>query len=455
MADSQRSFFRRRRLQFSLLSVFVLMTVCAALTWYWFQWPYAVKSRVADSFATSPALGSQTWGREEKYVRRLWGGGTRKQGPRRVYDSTGTLRIVENYRNGQKSGEAIKYYASGAKEGVESYVSGKRQGPWRRWSEKGELIFEGFYDRGLPHGRFEYRYGDEEPGAVAFYEHGVPSGKWSWFPAVSGGAADSDGKARQATITGQWRDGSPDGRWEWRDVEGGLYIAADYKAGRPTFAETGGLNPRMLAGLVEEARKTPTILLKAFEVGDLEIREQSLMDFVMHAHEALKFPLFVNLRRIEATGISVDSITFQEKQAPFVVALCNMLAPLGLGCDYRYAALEIDTLESIAHWRDETGVLELSPPRGSRLEREWNRITAIDMVEMPLKDVLAYLQQLHSIPIQLDLTSRPGHRDPITPDVPVTKTLSGISLKNVLGIMLSDLECKVSVQGNGLVIEPQ
>src|SRR5205809_1134967 len=63
------------RLQFSLASVFVVMTLCAVGTWYWYQRPFAVETKTGgfDPFA-SPGTPGVPWSRREvEYVRRVWG----------------------------------------------------------------------------------------------------------------------------------------------------------------------------------------------------------------------------------------------------------------------------------------------------------------------------------------------------------------------------------------------
>src|SRR5688572_24394081 len=117
---SRRAGPRRWRLQFSLASIFILTTLSAIGTWFWYHWPYAVENKEYDSggrdpFAppgTPPAAPSLIR-REVEYVRRVWGGKTVRHGSRHVYDANDNLRASEHYRNGQPDGEFITYGSTG------------------------------------------------------------------------------------------------------------------------------------------------------------------------------------------------------------------------------------------------------------------------------------------------------------------------------------------------------
>ena len=86
------------RLQFSLASVFVLMTLSAIGVWFWYQRPYEVENK---ELASAPAILLRLRDtppgfpapvrREVETVRRVWGGKTVRHGPRRIYDGTGKL----------------------------------------------------------------------------------------------------------------------------------------------------------------------------------------------------------------------------------------------------------------------------------------------------------------------------------------------------------------------------
>jgi hypothetical protein len=82
-----------------------------------------------------------------------------------------------------------------------------------------------------------------------------------------------------------------------------------------------------------------------------------------------------------------------------------------------------------------------NPPAKSareRIETELERTTDLEVVEMPLKDVMIYLQEKHEIPIVLNLKKL--EEASISADAPVTKSLRNIRLAAALDLMLEDLE---------------
>jgi hypothetical protein len=81
-----------------------------------------------------------------------------------------------------------------------------------------------------------------------------------------------------------------------------------------------------------------------------------------------------------------------------------------------------------------------SGPRKSAsaaIEAELNKTTTLDVVEMPLKDVVLYLSETHQLPIILKLKAM--DQASISPDSVVTRSLRGIRLATVLDIILEDL----------------
>ncbi|HEY2411690.1 MAG TPA: hypothetical protein VGI40_05585 [Pirellulaceae bacterium] len=448
---------RRFRLQFSLASVFVLMTLCAIGTWYWYQRPFAVEHNIVlpadDPFADTPP-----WSRREvEYVRRVWGGKTRRHGPRREYDNKGTLLSLESYRNGQKHGEFVNYNSlTAAKTSLQAFVRGQRHGPSQLWNARGDLILDEAYYYGVRHGHHDARHSDGTPAIDAHFNRGIPIRKWSWFPI----AQNSSGNKATGSIIGHWRDGVPEGHWEWFDAAGQMYLSAKFSDGRIANSDTGDLSPRMLEALIMATGETPQILLRAFTPVDLEFRETTVRGIASFMVDQVSLPIVINLPRLESAHVTLDSrITFHEENTPFLFALGKMLAPLGLGCEYRYGVFFIDTADTIGNWEDTTGVSQLIPRRGSHLAGEWNRFTTLDLeiYARPLKDVTLYLQEVHHV--RFDLSLLPLVQKPnanvATPNSLVASDLRGLSFQNCLAMLLDQLHCKASLRGETIVIEPQ
>jgi hypothetical protein len=85
-----------------------------------------------------------------------------------------------------------------------------------------------------------------------------------------------------------------------------------------------------------------------------------------------------------------------------------------------------------------------------RIEQELERTTELDVVEMPLKDVVLFLSDKHAIPIVLK--AKKLDEASIPPDCVVTKSLRGIRLSSALNLVLEDLELTYLVKDEVLQI---
>jgi hypothetical protein len=442
------------RLQFSLTSVFVLMTLSAIGVWYWYQRPFEVENKqfaTADPFAVPGSSPPSLLERNVESVRRVWGGKIVRHGPRRVYDGADNLRATENYRNGVPDGEFTYYiWPAGTKTkiGLETFARGEKDGPSRRWNSKGDLIAEENYSRGLRHGKLDLRDRDGKQAIEGAYQHGRPVGKWLWFP-------------RGGTIVGQWREGAPDGRWEFSDRDGQVYLSIDFDRGRITTSSGEEFGPQLSRLLARIASDEPLILMRYFEPVQFKFAGTPLKDVVDLLKDAANVPLVLDVHSLYEASISPDTpIDCQSQGKPLIIALSQLLKPHELACDFRYRTLCVTSAESASNWKDRTGVTQLVPPFGSRLAAEWIKTTDLDFVETPLKDVAEYLRQKHGGAILLDLSHLPPgpfdyRKGVITADVPVTIQLRSLDVKNSLGMILDRVGCKASLKGETLVVEGQ
>jgi hypothetical protein len=76
--------------------------------------------------------------------------------------------------------------------------------------------------------------------------------------------------------------------------------------------------------------------------------------------------------------------------------------------------------------------------------------TEFEFVDTPLQDVIAALKEFHKIPIQLDKKALQDVGVPA--DVPITKSLKGITLRSALRLMLRDLDLTYVVRDDVLLI---
>lgn len=76
--------------------------------------------------------------------------------------------------------------------------------------------------------------------------------------------------------------------------------------------------------------------------------------------------------------------------------------------------------------------------------------TALDFAEQPLADVIEFLKQKHDIEIQLDNKALTDAG--VGNDTPITRTLSGLTLKTVLKLILDELDLTYVVRNEVLVV---
>ena len=102
--------------------------------------------------------------------------------------------------------------------------------------------------------------------------------------------------------------------------------------------------------------------------------------------------------------------------------------------------------------RQKYKAVDLGRPGGAeeRIFKALQEPTTIEVAEMPLKDVISYLQETHNIPIVL--MTKKLEEAGIQPDVPVTKTLRGITLRSALRLILKELELTYIVRDEVLQI---
>jgi hypothetical protein len=106
---------------------------------------------------------------------------------------------------------------------------------------------------------------------------------------------------------------------------------------------------------------------------------------------------------------------------------------------------------SIAHAQDSEIPVTPAP---TRIERRINDVlnedTRLEFISTPLFDVKEYLEDLHSIPIELDVG--PLKEAGIGAETPITRELKGISLRSALDLMFKDLEATWVIRSEVLLI---
>lgn len=88
--------------------------------------------------------------------------------------------------------------------------------------------------------------------------------------------------------------------------------------------------------------------------------------------------------------------------------------------------------------------------KSDSIEKALDQEVGADFVETPLSECMAYLSQTVDIPIVLDVRAMDDIG--LGGDTPVTRQLSGISLRSLLKIVLNDLELTYTVRNEVLMI---
>lgn len=464
--------------QFSLSKLFALVTLCAVGTWYWYQRPYPVDEWVESLWGVCPVGRSASDPpppkdyREVRYYRRVRGKQPVQHGPYYGYDAKGTLLRRGYYRDGWQVGEFADYGPTGGKttwtmvrgqiDGERrswddrgqllefaEYVNGQRQGPSRKWDSNGNLLNDENYSANVLHGLYFNRDENTLHTTSGWFEHGVPTGSWKWM------LHDSDIKQ----IAGEWQAGLPVGRWEWTDRDGKQKLVAEFASGRVVYVEPTGFSPRVIEEVVQRTSRNPEGLAYSFShTADSDPRELSLEKLIDRIC-LFEFHTMAELEGLKLAKLDGKSIVVLEPHGiSWLFALRDTLARHNLGIDLRYGTPCIDTLDGIAMWSDPTGVLSIVPPVRSRFHKEWSDSTWIDVVEMPLQDVLQFLSDLHEV--QFDTSRLEGtavsEKTGVTLETPITLKIVGrLSFRDGLGILLRQLGLHASMRGNAIEIGPQ
>jgi hypothetical protein len=114
--------------------------------------------------------------------------------------------------------------------------------------------------------------------------------------------------------------------------------------------------------------------------------------------------------------------------------------------------LPADQWEDLTLRRQKYKAVDLGKQGGAeqRIFLELNKTTNLEVVEMPLKDVVLYLSETHNIPIVL--STKKLEEASVSPDTPITKSFRGITLRSALRLLLRELELTYVVRDEVLQI---
>jgi hypothetical protein len=89
-------------------------------------------------------------------------------------------------------------------------------------------------------------------------------------------------------------------------------------------------------------------------------------------------------------------------------------------------------------------------PREASIHAALDQNTDVKFTEKPFYGVMDYLSQRHEIEIELDLRALDDASIPI--DVPVTRSIKGVTLRSALNLLLDDLDLTYVVQNGVLMV---
>lgn len=187
------------------------------------------------------------------------------------------------------------------------------------------------------------------------------------------------------------------------------------------------------------------------EKTEFDFVQQPFSDVIDYLRQRHDIEIQTDHRSLVDAGIDVfdTSITLSVKGITLRQALEKLLDPLKLCFDVRHEVLFIAAKPP--------GKIEYDfpvAPTGRRLSPKlaeaFMQPTEIDFAEMPLAEAVRHLAGKHHVPIELDPTSLTAAG--IGSDVPITRTLRGITLKSALELMCADLELICVAEGEKVVI---
>lgn len=110
-------------------------------------------------------------------------------------------------------------------------------------------------------------------------------------------------------------------------------------------------------------------------------------------------------------------------------------------------------LPIVPHKTDNEQNVQTRPSANDRIEAELNKTTSVDFVDVPLKDVCAFLSENHKIPIFI--RKKKLAEASVSVDTPVTISLRGVPLRTVLEFVLEESELTYDIRDVLIITTPE
>ena len=406
--ETERAARRRWGFRYSLRALLLMLTIASIGAWYWFRVPFVREANRPLTeqewdFVEVPEVENvdpfkspfrELLADERQRFRRVLIGEPLRHGRTELFFSGSRLPLgEEHWVEGQLHGAWSRRHRSGALAVRGEYRGGKRHGPWEYYSGRGDRLCCIHYEQGLPHGEAEGVFENEHIHTLLF-EHGQ-------IVSVDG-----------------------------RQVDDPLGEAV----------RTGAVADR-------------TVGLTLGEPNLFDFLDTSLNDVADYYSNTLPVGVRLDSRALELRGVSTDlPVTFFGRPGtPASAALFLMLDRLDLVAVYRFEQVWITTRQGAREWSDRTGVsaliesapTDLSPDEFSALVSALEREASFRFINVPILGVLAYVESRHHVRIECSEPLLVDRGDDRFPQIPITLSLSGISLEAALATMCEQLHARL------------
>lgn len=186
------------------------------------------------------------------------------------------------------------------------------------------------------------------------------------------------------------------------------------------------------------------------EKTELDFVQQPLSDVIDYLSQRHDIEVQLDGRSLTDAGVGSDTpITLSLKGVTLREALQKLLDPLKLTFAVRHEVLFI-AAKPLPEKFGDFPVVPAGRRLSPKLAEAFMQKTELDFVELPLVDVVRALSRMHQIPLELDAKSLADAG--IGFDVPITRSIKGITLKSGLELLLADLDLICVADGEKVVI---
>lgn len=207
------------------------------------------------------------------------------------------------------------------------------------------------------------------------------------------------------------------------------------------------VTPQAESEIAEQARDSMDSNLDLDLAGNLSDVQQQL-------GEAIGVPVLLDQRGLQFANADPDSIVMKlsANALPLRTALRKLFEPHGLKAVVEEEGIVITADPSVLVHKGigTTRWINIDEEAEAKIASGLDSSTTLELIDMPLSEVVAHLQDQHGIPMAID--SRALEEIGLSGEEPVTLTTSGVSLRSALKRILSNLDMTYTISGETLVL---